>query len=68
VVDLLAERGVALGFPYSVFYAFDPQRQAVLLIGGDKTGHDRFYEEMIPAAERIWAEYLRETGQELQKS
>jgi hypothetical protein len=46
-----------------VFYAFDPARQAVLLIGGDKTGDDRFYERMIPLSERIWAEYLKETGQ-----
>jgi hypothetical protein len=46
--------------PYRVLYAFDPRRQAVLLIGGDKTGQDRFYEEMIPAAEAIWKEYLGE--------
>jgi hypothetical protein len=49
------------GSPLRVFYAFDPARQAVLLIGGDKTGRDRFYEEMIPVAERIWEEYLSET-------
>ena len=48
------------GRPYRVFYAFDPKRQAVLLIGGDKTGRDRFYEEMIPQAESIWREYLEE--------
>src|SRR5260221_9672705 len=35
-----------------VFYAFDPSRQAVLLLGGDKTGDDRFYETFIPKAER----------------
>ena len=51
------------GRPLRVFYAFDPSRQAVLLIGGDKTGQDRFYEEMIPLAERIFQEYLRETGE-----
>jgi hypothetical protein len=50
------------GRPLRVLYAFDPERQAVLLIGADKTGDDRFYERMIPAAERIWKEYLRETG------
>ncbi len=26
------------GCPYRILYAFDPLRQAVLLIGGDKTG------------------------------
>ena len=48
------------GRPIRVFYAFDPIRQAVLLIGGDKTGDERFYERMVPRAERIWAEYLEE--------
>lgn len=48
------------GRPLRVFYAFDPARQAVLLIGGDKTGDKRFYERMVPISERIWAEYLRE--------
>jgi hypothetical protein len=50
------------GCPIRVFYAFDPVRQAVLIIGGDKTGDDRFYERMIPLAERIWKEYLDETA------
>jgi hypothetical protein len=30
-----------------VFYAFDPRRSAILLIGGDKTGDDRFYERTV---------------------
>jgi hypothetical protein len=51
------------GRPLRVFYAFDPIRQAVLLIGGDKTGDDRFYERMIPLAEQIWGRYLEEIGQ-----
>ncbi len=48
------------GRPLRVFYAFDPERQAVLLIGGDKTGDGRFYEVMVPKAEAIFDEYLRE--------
>jgi hypothetical protein len=56
-------RTQAEGDPLRTLYAFDPSRQAVLLIGGDKTGDDRFYERMIPIAERIWNEYLAETGQ-----
>jgi len=55
--------GRADGSPLRTLYAFDPSRQAVLLIGGDKTGDDRFYERMIPLAERIWSAYLEETGQ-----
>jgi len=51
------------GRPLRVFYAFDPARQAVLLIGGDKTGDGRFYARLLPVAERIWKEYLDETSQ-----
>lgn len=28
--------------PYRVLYAFDPRRTAMLLVGGDKTGNDRW--------------------------
>ncbi len=49
------------GKPLRVFYAFDARRQAVLLIGGDKTGDKRFYERLIPEAERIWDEYVDRT-------
>ena len=52
------------GKPLRVFYAFDPQRQAVLLIGGDKSGDDRFYEVFVPRAERLWEEYLDETKED----
>jgi len=50
------------GHPLRVFYAFDPSRQAVLLLGGDKTGDKRFYETMVPLSEKIWFQYLKETG------
>jgi hypothetical protein len=48
------------GRPLRVLYAFDPRRQAVLLIGGDKTGDTRFYGRMVPVAERILDVYLAE--------
>lgn len=47
------------GRPIRTFYAFDPRRYAILLIGGDKTGNDRFYEEMIPLVDRLYDEHLR---------
>ncbi len=50
------------GRPYRVLYAFDPARKAVLLVGGNKTGNDRWYEEYVPWAEKIFADYLRETN------
>jgi hypothetical protein len=46
------------GRPYRVLYAFDPRRAAILLIGGDKTGHDRWYEEYVPLADRLYDEHL----------
>lgn len=51
---------VLVTVPIRVFYAFDPKRQAVLLLGADKTGRKRFYEEMIKRAEALWEEYLQE--------
>ena len=52
------------GQPYRVFYAFDPRRVAVLLIGGCKVGDDRFYETMIPQADRIYDEHVKEIAKE----
>lgn len=49
------------GKPLRVIYPFDPKRQAVLILGGDKTGNPKFYDEHIPIAEKIWREYLAET-------
>ena len=48
------------GNPFRVFYAFDPLRQAVLLLGGDKTGDKCFYDRIIPEVEQIWEQYLQE--------
>lgn len=45
---------------FRVFYAFDPARDAVLLVGGDKGGDKDFYERMVALSERIWSEYLVE--------
>lgn len=52
------------GRPIRMFYAFDPDRQAVLLIGGEKTGDTRFYEIYVPKGEAIWREYLVEIAAE----
>jgi hypothetical protein len=43
-----------------VLYAFDPRRIGVLLIGGDKTGNARWYEEFIPRADAIYSRHLEE--------
>lgn len=46
------------GEPYRVLYAFDPRRSAILLIGGNKAGRDRWYDEYIPIADRLYDEHL----------
>jgi hypothetical protein len=50
------------GNPYRILFAFDPQRQAVLLIGGNKGGDKRWYEKSIIVADKRFAEYLEETN------
>ena len=52
------------GKPIRVFYAFDPRRTAILLIGGGKTGDDRFYERFVPLADDLYDEYLQELKEE----
>ena len=52
------------GEPYRVFYAFDPRRTGILLIGGCKTGADRFYEQMVPLADDLYDIYLAELRKE----
>lgn len=47
-----------------VFYAFDPTRTSILLIGGDKTGNDRFYEEYIRITDRLYDRHLEELRRE----
>jgi len=88
VVELLAQRGPMLEFPYSssvttsryshmrelraqhrgrpyrVLYAFDPRRTAILLLGGDKTGDDWWYEVNVPKADAIYGAYLAELKKE----
>jgi hypothetical protein len=47
-----------------VFFAFDPERTAILLIGGDKAGKTkRFYKKMILVADRIYDRHLRELAE-----
>src|SRR5262245_41362896 len=52
------------GRPIRIFYAFNPTRAAILLIGGDKTGDKRFYRRMIPIADRLYEEHIAELKRE----
>lgn len=52
------------GRPLRVLYAFDPRRSAILLIGGDKTGSNRWYTVNIPIADKLYDEHLDELERE----
>ena len=39
-------------------------RTSILLIGGDKTGNDRLYQEYIPMADDLYDEHLEELRKE----
>jgi hypothetical protein len=52
------------GRPYRVLYAFNPRRTAILLIGGEKSGDDRWYERFIPLADALYDQHLRELARE----
>ena len=52
------------GQPYRILYAFDPRRSAILLIGGNKTGDNRWYDVFVPIADRFYDEHLAELRKE----
>ncbi len=46
-----------------ILFAFDPNRRAVLLVGGDKTHKwDKWYRENVPQADRIYDRHLHDIG------
>jgi hypothetical protein len=59
--ELRTQRG---GRPFRTLYAFDPRRMAILLIGGDKTGEDRWYEVYVPLADKLYDEHLAQLKRE----
>ncbi len=59
--ELRASKGGAL----RVLFAFDPRRQMILLLGGDKSGEwNDWYEWAVPAADDLYDEYLDELREE----
>jgi hypothetical protein len=56
------------GRPLRTFFAFDPRRTVILLIGGDKTGDNLFYEKNLPKADKIYDEHLEEIKEEGNKN
>ena len=56
------------GKPYRAAYAFDPERKAVLLCGGNKKGKNekKFYNKLIATADRVYQRHLEQQKQEAQ--
>lgn len=52
------------GRPLRTLYAFDPKCAAILLIGGDKSGDDRWYDIHVPMADRLYDEHLEQLRKE----
>ena len=49
---------------WRIAYAFDPRRQAIVLVGASKSGvaSDRFYRRLIATADRRFNEHLADLG------
>lgn len=48
-----------------VLFAFDPRREVILLLGGDKSGDwEAWYDWAIPKADKLYTRYLRELRRE----
>jgi hypothetical protein len=47
------------GDPWRVLFAFDPDRAAILLVGGNKRGDKRWYKKALPIADERFRRHLR---------
>ena len=58
------------GQVWRVAFAFDPQRQAIVLVGGDKGGADqrRFYKRLLMVADARYDDHLRTLSQSIKGS
>lgn len=55
----------SIGGHLRVLFAFDQDRQAILLVGGDKTGNWKgWYKENIRRADEMYDDHLRSRGRE----
>lgn len=52
------------GRPFRLFFAFDPKRRAILLLGGNKQADKRFYKRLIPVADALFDRHLKELQHE----
>ena len=59
-VNMKELRFEAAGGVWRVAFAFDPRRQGILLVAGDKSGvnQDRFYKQLIAKADKRFTAHL----------
>jgi hypothetical protein len=46
------------GDPWRILFAFDTERAAILLVGGNKRGEKRWYKKMLPIADERFRRHL----------
>jgi hypothetical protein len=51
-----------------MLFAFDPRREAIVLVAGDKAGNwDRWYDQAVPLADQRYTDHLNELKHEEQR-
>ena len=51
------------GDPWRILFAFDPNRAAILLVGGNKRGDKRWYKKHLPLADERFRRHLKRLEQ-----
>src|SRR5262245_29747819 len=51
------------GDPWRILFAFDPNRAAILLVGGNKRGDKRWYKKHLPIADERFKRHLERLEQ-----
>ena len=60
IVNLKELRVQYQGDPYRILFVFDPRREALLLLGGNKRSSKRWYRTAIRQAEELYARHLQD--------
>ena len=55
------------GAPIRILFAFDPKKQGVIILAGDKSGDKRWYTTNIPIAEERYAKHLEKQKKDEQE-
>lgn len=55
------------GDPWRILFAFDPNRAAILLVGGNKGGDKRWYQKHIRLADQRFQRHLKELDEKAKK-